>query len=165
MTLKIRGYRATDSVALNKTVLQAFEQYSAKFNEWEALCERIGKTSSLSEQAEIIVAERHRVLCGAVVYYGPGKDETDCFPKEWASFRLLVVNPSYRGQGVGRALMNELFAKAKADSSQAVGLHTSDIMEVALSMYLRMGFKKYKDIPPIHGVPYSTYKLELSEKV
>lgn len=165
MTLHIRDYRATDSVAFTETVLQAFEQYSDLFDEWETLREKIGTTSSLSEQAKVIVAECHGILCGAVVYYGPGNDDTGCFPKEWASFRLLVVYPSNRGQGVGRALMSELLTRAKADSSQAVGLHTSDIMEVALSMYLRMGFKKYKDISPIHGVPYSTYKLDLSEKV
>ena len=28
-------------------------------------------------------------------------------------------------------------------------------------MYLRIGFLKVKDIPNIHGVPYSIYKLML----
>ena len=121
--------------------------------------------SSLSEEAEIIVAQQDGFLCGAVAYYGPGKDQTDCFPEDWASARLLVVRPEYRGQGVARALMNELIGRANKDASRAIGLHTSQIMEVALSMYLRMGFVKIEDIRAIHGVPYSTYKLDLTKKV
>ena len=165
MTLNIRDYRSTDAAELNKTVLFAFEQYSAHFNEWETFCERIGTMSSLSDQAEIIVAEYDDILCGAVAYYSPGKETSGFFPEEWASIRLLVVDPKYRGQGIARALMSELIVRAKKDSSQAIGLHTSRVMEVALSMYIRMGFKKYREIPPIHGVPYSTYKLDLSENV
>ena len=165
MALKLRDYRSSDAAALNATVLQAFQQFSTEFNEWGVFCERIGSMSSLSEESDIIVAERNSILCGAVAYYGPGKDRTNHFPKDWASARLLVVNPQHRGQGVGRALMCELIGRAKMDSSPTVGLHTSPIMEVALSMYLRMGFKKIRDIPAIHGVPYSTYKLNLSEKL
>lgn len=100
MTVNIRDYSASDAAALNGTVLQAFEQFSAQYDEWGAFCERIGSMSSLSEEAEIIVAEQDGFLCGAVAYYGPGKDQTDCFPEDWASARLLVVRPLYRGQGV-----------------------------------------------------------------
>ena len=62
-------------------------------------------------------------------------------------------------------LMNEVIERAKRDVSSAIGLHTSHIMEIALSMYLCMGFEKIKDIPQIHGVPYSTFKLDLSATV
>ena len=165
MTLRIRDYCSTDATALNETVLLAFQQYSTQFNEWETFCERIGSMSLLSKESEIIVAEYQGVLCGAVAYYAPGKDKTDYFPKDWASVRLLVVNPEYRGKGAGRALMNELVLRAKKDLSPTIGLHTSNIMEVALSMYQRMGFKKIKGIQPIHGVPYSTYELDLREKL
>ena len=58
--------------------------------------------------------------------------------------------------------MLNLIDRAKRDSCPAIGLHTSTIMEVALSMYIRLGFEKMKDIPPIHGVPYAIYKLDLT---
>ena len=110
--------------------------------------------SSLSTESEIIVAEYGGEFSGAVAYYKPGKDQTGYFPMDWASIRLLVVNPTSRGKGIGRALMNECVSRANRDLASAMGLHTSPIMDVALSMYLRMGFQKVKEIPEIHGVPY-----------
>ena len=162
MEVKIREYASTDSEALNKTVLRAFMQFSSQFNEWEIFCERIGSMSSLSTESEIIVAEYGGEISGAVAYYKTGTDNTGYFPVDWASIRLLVVNPASRGKGIGRALMNECVKRAHRDSASAIGLHTSPIMDVALSMYLRMGFQKVKDIPEIHGVPYSIYQLQLS---
>jgi len=163
MAIKIRDYISTDAQALNETVLQAFKQFSSEYNEWENFCKRIGSMSSLSEESEIIVAEFGGEFSGAVAYYSPGKDSTGYFPNQWASIRLLVVSPGSRGNGIGRALMDECISRAKRDSAQAIGLHTSIIMKVALSMYRRMGFEKIKDIPAIHGVPYSIYKLPLTE--
>ena len=161
MTLNIREYDSRDADALNETVLQAFKQFSSEYNEWDTFCKRIGTMSSLSAESEIIVAEYGGTFSGAVAYYGPGLDATGYFSKKWASIRLLVVNPNSRGKGIGRGLMEECINRAERDSAQAIGLHTSSIMEVALSMYLRMGFEKLKDIPEIHGVPYSIYKLQL----
>ena len=163
MTTRIREYSAQDAEVLNRTVLQAFRQFSSRYNDWDSFCKRIGSMSSLAAESEIIVAETYNEFSGAVAYYAPGKDTTAYFPREWASIRLLVVNPASRGEGVGRALMNETINRANRDSAQAMGLHTSEIMVVALSMYLRMGFKKIKDIPEIHGVPYAIYKLPLRE--
>ena len=40
-------------------------------------------------------------------------------------------------------------------------LHTSPIMTVALPMYLKMGFVKAYDAPPIFGVPYAVYTKAL----
>jgi hypothetical protein len=34
-------------------------------------------------------------------------------------------------------------------------------MTVAQSMYLRMGFRRLRDAPPIHGVPYAVYTMTL----
>jgi len=161
MDVVLREFKTTDTEELNSTVIKAFNQYSSQFNEWEIFSKRIGSMSSLANESEIIIAELDNHVSGAVAYYAPGRDTTDYFPEQWASIRMLVVDPSYRGKGLGRALMDESIHRARKDSAQAIGLHTSSIMEVALSMYLRLGFKKIKSIPDIHGVPYSLYKLEL----
>ena len=47
------------------------------------------------------------------------------------------------------------------DFASAIALHTSPIMTVALPMYLRMGFAKLRDAPPILGVDYAVYTKAL----
>ena len=159
--LLIRDYRHNDADAVNAIAVGAFEQFSSQYNEWDTFIDRIGSMSSLSEHAQLLVAEYKSVVCGAVGYIKPGSNLPDYLPDEWASVRLLVVSPSYRRKGIGRALMEISILKAKHDEAAVLALHTSPIMEVALPLYLRMGFEKVKDIPDIHGVPYSIYKLKL----
>jgi ribosomal protein S18 acetylase RimI-like enzyme len=75
---------------------------------------------------------------------------------------MLVVDPAQRGKGVGRALTDECLRRARRDGASVIALHTSPIMTVALSMYLRMGFERLRDAPPIYGVPYAVYLKALA---
>lgn len=74
---------------------------------------------------------------------------------------MLVVDPRARGLGAGRALTDACLDRARRDGSTVIALHTSPIMSVALPMYLRMGFTKLKDAPPIRGVAYAVYLKQL----
>ena len=65
------------------------------------------------------------------------------------------------GHGIGRALTEECIRRAERDDAPAIALHTSPIMEVALPMYLRMGFEFVRAVTPIHGVPYGVYRMHL----
>jgi len=58
-------------------------------------------------------------------------------------------------------LSNECIARAKRDGSPIIALHTSPIMSVALPMYLKMGFAKAYDAPPIFGVACAVYTKAL----
>ena len=60
--------------------------------------------------------------------------------------RLLAVPPECRGRGVGRALMDECVRRAKASGASSLMLHSSDTMESALALYLRMGFVRDSDL-------------------
>ena len=160
----IRNYHHDDAKAVNATALSAFEQFSSKYDNWIEFKKRVGSMSDLSQHAQLIVAEHNSEVCGAVGYVKPGSSLPDFFSEEWASLRFLVVNPSYRGKGIGRGLVEMCISRAKQDGASVLAIHTSPIMEVALPMYLRIGFVKVKDIPEIHGVPYSIYKLALDSK-
>ena len=61
----------------------------------------------------------------------------------------------------GTALSRECIARAQRDGTPVIALHTSPIMTVALPMYLRMGFVKAYDAPPIFGVAYAVYTKTL----
>jgi len=74
---------------------------------------------------------------------------------------MLVVEPAFRGRGIGRALTEECIQRAIRDDASLIALHTSPLMRVALPMYLRMGFTLVNEVPPFRGVPYAIYTRPL----
>ena len=96
-------------------------------------------------------------MIGAVGYVPPSAPKAAHFKPEWPIIRMLVVDPGARGLGAGRALTEACIARARRDRAGEIALHTSPIMTVALPMYLRMGFVRVRDAPPLFGVPYAIY--------
>jgi ribosomal protein S18 acetylase RimI-like enzyme len=114
--------------------------------------------STLADKGEIIVAEDAGEVAGAVAYFAPNSGpRPNFFAPEWPIIRMLVVDPAARGQGIGRRLTDECIARAGRDGAAEIALHTSPAMEVALAMYLRMGFRLEREVPDRFGVPYAVY--------
>jgi GNAT superfamily N-acetyltransferase len=159
--VEIRDYQSSDEQELNRIAVSAFSQFSDQYHDWPAMRARVAIASELSASGESIVAEVQNQTAGAVTYFGPNSQKAPFFDQRWPIMRMLVVDPAFRGKGLGRALSNECIARAKRDGSPVIALHTSPIMTVALPMYLRMGFIRAHDAPPIFGVPYAVYTKAL----
>jgi len=121
----------------------------------------LGAMSRLAKAGEIIVAESGGRISGAVAYIPPHQAKAGYFDPGWPVIRMLVVDPAYRGAGIGRTLTETCINRARRDRSTAIALHTSPIMTIALPMYRRMGFRFARDAPPIHGVAYAVYVKSL----
>ena len=159
--IRIRDYEGSDAENLNRLAIAAFGQFRDHYLDWPAMLAGLSKTSDLNASGEIIIAELQARFAGAVVYFGPNRPKAPFFDQSWPIIRMLVVDPAFRGKGIGLALTNECIARARRDGSPLIALHTSPIMTVALPMYLRMGFVKAYDAPPIHGVAYAVYTKAL----
>jgi len=157
----IRDYRTSDAEDVNRVAVSAFDQFRDHYGDWPAMLAGLSKTSALSATGEVIVVEFQKQFAGAVAYFGPNSKKAPFFDQRWPVIRMLVVDPAFRGKGLGRALSTECIARAKRDGSPIVALHTSPIMTVALPMYLKMGFVKAYDAPPILGVAYAVYTKAL----
>ena len=164
MAIKIRDYQEGYSSKVNELAVAAFSEFKDQYEDWPSFAAKIGGMSSLASRSEIIVAMKDNKVVGAVAYVSPNELKADMFESDWAVVRMLVVDPSKRGFGIGRALTQECMKRAGRDGARCVGLHTSPIMQVALPMYLRMGFTKLKDVEDIHGVPYGVYVKHLNTK-
>ena len=158
---KIRDYENADAEDLNRIAVSAFDQFRHHYQDWPAMLAGLSRTSALSSSGEIIVAEYQDRLAGAVAYFGPNAGKAAFFNQSWPVIRMLVVDPAFRGKGLGRALSAECIERAKRDGSEIIALHTSPIMTVALPMYLKMGFIRVYDAPPIFGVDYAVYTKAL----
>jgi hypothetical protein len=53
--------------------------------------------------------------------------------------------------------------RARRDGVEVIALHTSPAMEVALALYLRMGFALERHVPDRFGVPYAVYLKALEQ--
>jgi GNAT superfamily N-acetyltransferase len=157
----IRDYQSSDEEEVNRIAVAAFEQYHADYDDWPAMRNRISIAATLAATGETIIAECEQRLAGAVTYVGPRAEKAAFFDSHWSIIRMLVVDPAQRGKKLGHALTSECLARARRDGCKTIALHTSPIMTVALPMYLRMGFAKACDAPPIFGVPYAVYTKAL----
>ena len=157
----LRDYAEPDRALVNALALEAFEQFKHESNDWPTFRSKISDMATLAGSGELIVAALGERLIGAVAYVGPHRPKAAFFRSDWSIMRMLVVSPSARGRGVGKALAEECLRLARRDHSKCLALHTSPIMSVALPMYLRMGFHLHANVPPIHGVVYNVYIKEL----
>jgi len=158
---KLRDFSGGDAPALNRVAVSAFEQFKTKYSDWPSMERAVSRMSELSESGEIVLAEVNGRIAGGVAYIAPGKPKAPYFDPASPIIRMLVVEPSMRGHGLGRALTEECIRRARCDKAPIIALHTTPIMTVALPMYLRMGFKFHDEAPPICGVPYAIYTMAL----
>ena len=89
--------------------------------------------------------------CGALKPF----DETRC------EFKRLYVRPSFRGHGLGQALLEWLIAEARAAGYEEVVADTMPVMQQALGMYDRMGFERTGpyDADPTPGAIFLRLRL------
>jgi ribosomal protein S18 acetylase RimI-like enzyme len=159
--VRLLDFCEADAADVNRVALAAFDQYKSHYADWPAMASTVGRMATLAGTAEIIVAMLDDEIVGAVAYVPPGRAKAPYFDRAWPVIRMLVVDPNHRGRGTGRALTEDCLARARRDGSAVIALHTSPIMTVALSMYLRMGFKLIREAPAIYGVLYGVYLKNL----
>jgi ribosomal protein S18 acetylase RimI-like enzyme len=144
----------------------AYQQYEniIRPEAWKPYLEDIMDVKSRLGTSDLIVAELNHRLAGAVTLYLDGsRSFPEAWPKGWAVVRLLAVHPEYRGRGIGHALMEECILRCRQAKIAAIGLHTTEVMDIARKMYERMGFVRFpeSDFHPAPGVTVMAYSLNL----
>jgi GNAT superfamily N-acetyltransferase len=168
--LKIRDARSRDRDAARRVTLSAFQQYAAVMPppRWEGYRENILATLTDPAPARHLVAEKEGVILGSVLLYPPGTafSTPDEGPLACPEVRLLAVAPEARGQGIGPALMKECIRRARRLGVVCLNLHTTDMMQVAMRMYERMGFVRAPalDFHPDPSIIVKAYRLDLHSR-
>lgn len=94
-------------------------------------------------------------IVGAVVYfndmkyYGSGGTATN--EQNACGFRLLAVDFSARGQGIGKLLTQVCIQKAKDKKAKQMIIHSTRAMQTAWKMYEKMGFVRSEDLDFLQG--------------
>jgi len=166
--LRIRDARSSDRGAIETVTLAAYQQYAALMPaHWEVYRQNILATLAVAQPDAQIVAEAKGVVVGSVLLHPAGsvmaRPGGGSITLAEPEVRLLAVAPEARGRGVGAALMDECVCRARQSGAAALTLHTTDIMQAAMRLYERLGFRRAPelDIQPAPGVTIKGYRLGL----
>ncbi len=181
----IRDAAPGEDDALLALTLAAYDEYAAAFPPafWAGYRRNIVEQFDGGATAQRIVAVRDGALVGSVLLFPPasrddgngadsppdgdgtGKppDEGETSAPAAPEIRLLAVATAARGQGVGALLLGECVRRARAAGAPALGLHSMEVMTVAIRMYERVGFVRdpRTDFRPVPEVLVKGYRLDL----
>jgi len=126
----------------------------------------IGEFTNRPNVELIVAVSTEQTIGGAVVFFGDmqyyGSGGTATQEKNAAGFRLLAVDSSARGQGLGKMLTNECIRRAKERKLSQVIIHTTKAMQQAWKMYESIGFKRSEDLDFLQqGFPVFGFRLKI----
>lgn len=75
-----------------------------------------------------------------------------------AEVRRVFVQPTARGRGIGRMLLDALLDSARGHGYTRLRLDTGDRLPEAVALFRAHGFR---DIPDYNGNPFAAYWMEL----
>ena len=114
------------------------------------LLENIGAFSQQPDTQVLVAWSAEGDLLGGVVYFGDmaryGSGGRAPLELSASGIRLLGVDPAARGQGVGKALSRACMALAREHGNRQVILHTTEAMQAAWGMYLKLGFVRAPEL-------------------
>ena len=166
--LHIREARAGESDRIRVLTRAAYAEYEHTMTPaaWRALAGAVQTALQTSERVERIVAQRGNEIVGSVMLYAAAADayQGAVARASFPEVRMLAVAPAARGEGIGRALMDECVRRARQAGGTELGLHTSASMRAAIHMYEQMGFVRAPafDFQPDGAELVTAYRLALT---
>jgi len=98
----------------------------------------------------LVAVSSNGSIGGTVVYFGDmtyyGSEGIATKEKKAAGFRLLAVDPKTRGKGLGKLLTKACIDLALSEKQEQVVIHSTKAMQIAWSMYEKLGFQRSEDL-------------------
>ncbi|HKP14488.1 MAG TPA: GNAT family N-acetyltransferase [Gemmatimonadaceae bacterium] len=140
----VRPATAADRGAIARLTLGAYREYATLMepSAWRALDQAVRASLVNDDGVTRLVAELDGKIVGSAALYAPQSAAYGSLAAlaSWPEVRLVAVDPSVRGRGVARALVEECIRRARQSGASVLGLHTSRSMGAAMRLYERMGF-------------------------
>ena len=126
----------------------------------------IGRLTEQRDTRVLVAVSAEGDLVGGVVYFSDmamyGSGGTATAEKNASGIRLLGVDPMHRKAGIGRALTNTCIEMARERGHDQVILLTTQAMQMAWALYLRMGFERSSDLDFMQeALPVFGFRLRL----
>lgn len=148
--MEIRDLRPEEYEEGGRVTRLAYEEYARASGSWEGWSEYLEELADIKGRADRTVVfgafEDGRVLATATLEVDRtvGDDDAEV-PPGAVVLRMLGVDPSARGRGIGRAMVEESLARTLALGRQELLLRTHESMLPAVRLYETMGFERVPD--------------------
>ena len=140
----VRSAKPTEFEEIGKLLVQVYSQLEGFPKESEQpnyykMLANVGELTNKPETELLVAVTSNGKIAGAVVYFSDmkyyGSGGTATSETNASGFRLLAVDPSSRGQGIGTILTKECIRKARDKKHAQVVIHTTMSMQTAWKMY------------------------------
>lgn len=169
--INIRQAKSTEYYEIGKLLVKVYSKLEGfpsqkEQPEYYEMLLNIGEITKKPHTQLLVAISNDDKVLGAVVYfsdmssYGSGGIATK--EKNASGFRLLAVDPKFRGLGVGKSIVKYCIEKTALDGNKELIIHSTEYMKVAWSMYESLGFKRSRDLDFMQKeLPVFGFRLKL----
>jgi ribosomal protein S18 acetylase RimI-like enzyme len=167
MAFDVREATPEEYEQAGRVTAAAYREYAEPSQSgWPVYLARIADVAERATRTTILVAVEDGRILGSLTLELDGRvadwdDEPPLRPGE-AHIRMLGVDPTARGRGVGASLMREAEARARATGRRFLTLNTTQRMTSAQSMYEKLGYARMPDHVLPDGLVLLGYRKELA---
>lgn len=130
--------------------------------------ETLADAAARASAAELWVAvdDTDGRVVGSVTFAAPGSAFHEIAEADEGDVRMLAVDGSARGRGIGDALMLRCVERARELGLSGLALSTQPSMRAAHRIYERLGFERVpqRDWQPAPGITLLAYRLDLAPR-
>jgi GNAT superfamily N-acetyltransferase len=141
--MEIREARPQEYHDIGEAVAAAYAPYGSPDDpDWTGHLALVRDVADRAQRTVVLAAvEDGRVLGSATIelFDVIGDDDRE-LPSDWAFLRMVGVHPSAQGQGLGRALVDEVIRRVRAAGKRRLGLRSTPQMRAAHRLYESLGF-------------------------
>ena len=163
----IRPVRPEEYERLGELTVAAYRSLPAVMPHQLIYDERLRDVATRARTSCVLVAvDPAGDLLGGVTYVsGPNDPYSEELAEGEAGIRMLAVDPTRHGRGIGRALTLACVERARAAGRRRIVLHTGDWMTAAKHLYETLGFERDKtiDFSPAPGIDMIGYAFGMGE--
>lgn len=125
---------------------------------------KLRDAAARADRAEVLVADDGAAVLGSVTVARYGSSFTELAGPGELEFRMLAVAPEASGRGAGRALVQAVLDRARAEGWSRVVLCSQESMTTAHRLYRGFGFQRApaRDWEPVAGLRLMAFLLELT---
>jgi len=166
VAIEIRPARPEEYDDAGDVTRRAYVEFAPpEDSDWDSYLDELADVAGRVDRTLVLVAvEGDRILGTATLELDRRIDDEDppLRPEE-AHIRMVGVDPSARGRGIGRALMDACLEEARARGKTLATLHTTIRMKTAQRMYESMGFTRGADRVFPSGFVLMSYSMPIGD--
>lgn len=151
MPIEIRPVAEAELAAVADLCVAAYAPYVAGDDGYVAVLRDVARRAA---EAELLVAADDGDVLGTVTFVPDGGPLGEIARPGESEFRMLAVDPSAQGRGVGTALLQRVLDDSGRRGKAAVVCSSQPTMRAAHRIYERLGFTRApeRDWSPVPGV-------------